>query len=424
MPDVFPAEFCRLKFEIKEKHVMSGEVMPVRFFWSSCHANVLMDRYRYERRVCRQVFDWDGSPMQGDIDPPTLFGLSDSCYSCGLSGERMRAVEFHNGSVRVSTPPPIELLIGMAVGRDHAGIVPGTSVDVDIAAVRSGYEFGGFDLNIAFRVDALTFQQATAGEAVTACGWEYFTYQFPNRTGGDVVRVRGIAETNNGDAHPSCISPESYPAVLATLQFGVSSDPIYSGEFLPVCVKTLECDDNIFQSTNYDTVYFTGEVLQLTPFDILPESIDAPGDRDRPINSMVEPADFIDSCISRSRLPGRRAVKVVCGGILIRDLALDVGDDGEAGLPVSFGLEQNYPNPFNNETVISFSLPVRSPVELVVYNVLGETVYRHDGEYPAGVHQVAWPGIDAAGKPVASGVYYYRLTAGEYTSTRKMVLLK
>jgi len=88
--------------------------------------------------------------------------------------------------------------------------------------------------------------------------------------------------------------------------------------------------------------------------------------------------------------------------------------------PVNFALHQNHPNPFNPVTTISFSLPLKSKVELVVYNVLGESVIRLvNGEKEAGKHSVEF---DAAGLP--SGVYFYRLQAGEFVETKKMLLLK
>jgi hypothetical protein len=94
-------------------------------------------------------------------------------------------------------------------------------------------------------------------------------------------------------------------------------------------------------------------------------------------------------------------------------------------LPTNYELMPNYPNPFNPETTIGFALPASSQVELTIYNVLGQQVVTliHD-EYPAGVHQVIWSGMDGEGRAVASGVYLYRLTAAGNVMTRKMMLLK
>ncbi len=83
-------------------------------------------------------------------------------------------------------------------------------------------------------------------------------------------------------------------------------------------------------------------------------------------------------------------------------------------LPDEFVLEDNYPNPFNPTTIINFSVPVKSDVSIVVFNVLGQEVKTLlDGEIVAGNHQVIWGGDNNSGKQVASGVYLYRLKTGD-----------
>ncbi len=93
--------------------------------------------------------------------------------------------------------------------------------------------------------------------------------------------------------------------------------------------------------------------------------------------------------------------------------------------PDQFTLSQNYPNPFNPETYICFSLPERTQVSLVIYNLMGEKVKTlATGEMDAGAYSIYWNGKDEAGKSVASGIYFYRLVAGENSVTKKMVLAK
>jgi hypothetical protein len=100
-------------------------------------------------------------------------------------------------------------------------------------------------------------------------------------------------------------------------------------------------------------------------------------------------------------------------------------DEGEANLPGKFALEQNYPNPFNPQTVIEYSIPSRNEVVINVFNVLGQRVRTFvEGPRAAGTHRVVWDGRSDAGVPVASGIYLYRLQAGEQVRTRKMLLIK
>ncbi|HUV31418.1 MAG TPA: T9SS type A sorting domain-containing protein [Acidobacteriota bacterium] len=94
-------------------------------------------------------------------------------------------------------------------------------------------------------------------------------------------------------------------------------------------------------------------------------------------------------------------------------------------LPENYELSQSFPNPFNPTATIRFALPNSGNVKLVVYNVLGQHVTALvDGPLEAGRHVVVWEGRDDGGKTVASGVYFYRLTAGKFRDSKKMVFLK
>jgi len=97
----------------------------------------------------------------------------------------------------------------------------------------------------------------------------------------------------------------------------------------------------------------------------------------------------------------------------------------EPGVPTAYALDQNYPNPFNPTTSLSFSIPVESRVNLVIYNTMGQEISRlASGILAAGTHTVSWNGTDDQGRAVPSGTYLYRLTAGDFVQTRSMLLLK
>jgi len=107
-----------------------------------------------------------------------------------------------------------------------------------------------------------------------------------------------------------------------------------------------------------------------------------------------------------------------------------VSVDEDAINPIGFELMQNYPNPFNPNTIITFSVPVKSFVNITVYNVIGkEVVTLVDEEKPAGTYEVEFSiaGRSSSGKDIynlPSGVYIYRLTAGSFINSKKMILLK
>ena len=102
-----------------------------------------------------------------------------------------------------------------------------------------------------------------------------------------------------------------------------------------------------------------------------------------------------------------------------------VSIDNPSNLPKEFALSNNYPNPFNPSTTIAFEVPNASDVMITVYNVLGQKVIDLvNSDYSAGNYNVSWNGLDAAGNPVSSGLYMYKMTAGDFTATSKMLYLK
>ncbi|MBU0982669.1 MAG: T9SS type A sorting domain-containing protein [candidate division Zixibacteria bacterium] len=107
------------------------------------------------------------------------------------------------------------------------------------------------------------------------------------------------------------------------------------------------------------------------------------------------------------------------------ELPTEAPSDDPVLLPSAVILSQNYPNPFNPTTTIAYDLVRRSTVNLTIYNVLGQEVaVLDDGVRGPGHHVVEWNGKDRHGNTAASGVYFYRLTAGDETVTRKMLLLR
>jgi len=89
-------------------------------------------------------------------------------------------------------------------------------------------------------------------------------------------------------------------------------------------------------------------------------------------------------------------------------------------IPKDFSLSQNYPNPFNPSTNISFDIPKASFVKLTLYNILGTEVKVMTNEYlTAGKYS-----INADASELPSGTYFYRITAGTFSDTKKMILVK
>lgn len=130
---------------------------------------------------------------------------------------------------------------------------------------------------------------------------------------------------------------------------------------------------------------------------------------------------------------GEEELKIELEEVVLSDeKAVVIPVEGEGpSMPNAFELSQNYPNPFNPTTTIKFTLPLPKdggaslPASLRIYNVLGELVRTLvDEPLSAGIHHKVWDGKDDQGNPVASGIYFYRLRAGDFQDTKKMVLLK
>jgi hypothetical protein len=95
-------------------------------------------------------------------------------------------------------------------------------------------------------------------------------------------------------------------------------------------------------------------------------------------------------------------------------------EDGSSDVSIQFALFDNYPNPFNARTTICYQLPLSSDVRLGIYDLLGQKVATLTDEHQqAGEHNVTW---DASA--FSSGIYFCKLTAGDYTHTKRMMLVK
>ncbi len=100
-------------------------------------------------------------------------------------------------------------------------------------------------------------------------------------------------------------------------------------------------------------------------------------------------------------------------------------DDTPNEIVYSYALENNYPNPFNPNTTIRFSIPETEHVTVEIYNVLGALVdVVVDERMTVGRHEVQWNGRNVQGTSVSSGVYFYRMQAGDFVQTNKMILLR
>lgn len=138
----------------------------------------------------------------------------------------------------------------------------------------------------------------------------------------------------------------------------------------------------------------------------------------------------VSSSLSQSVIGTQRGVmKTVYTGFwspwVTWAVPVDWEEDDPSRLPVDFDLHQNYPNPFNLNTVIAYALPKKSDVNIQIYNVLGQKVKTLLDELQTlGYKKIHWNGTDDNDNLVSSGIYFYRIVAGDFVECRKMTLLK
>jgi hypothetical protein len=144
------------------------------------------------------------------------------------------------------------------------------NVDIILSKIDAAEGLGGFDLLIAYDNSALSFQAATEGAIYTQCGWEYFTYRFGangNCSGGcpsGLIRIVGLAETNNGANHPTCTTPKyvgTLPTTLAHLQFLVSNNRTLECQYVPIRFFWVDCGDNTLSNASGSKLFTNCKVF-------------------------------------------------------------------------------------------------------------------------------------------------------------------
>ncbi|MBI5266761.1 MAG: T9SS type A sorting domain-containing protein [candidate division Zixibacteria bacterium] len=173
-----------------------------------------------------------------------------------------------------------------------SGVIQGTvqTVDVTLEGADQVAGLGGFNLLIAYDNSALSFQSAAAGAIYGLCNWEYFTYRYGadgNCSGGcpsGLIRLIGIAETNNGSPRAGCQPPDAVPTgvSLAQLSFLVSNNRTLECQLVPIRFFWVECGDNTLSSADGSKLYVSCSVKDLfgdpiaTPDAALPSYMGAP----------------------------------------------------------------------------------------------------------------------------------------------------
>ena len=134
-----------------------------------------------------------------------------------------------------------------------------TEVSITWVNTDSTFEVGGFDILFSYDAVALSLMSAEPGQLLIDCDWEYFTYRITSLPPDhSLIRVVAIAETNNGDDHPTCYADSS--GELASLRFLVTDDQSWDCQWTPLLLYWIDCGDNVFSSKSGESLFVSRDV--------------------------------------------------------------------------------------------------------------------------------------------------------------------
>ncbi len=376
-----------LRFLVTNDRTFECQYIPIKFIWYDCGDNTISsksgDTLFISRYVWEQPFDTSLPPyridMLGDSTYPTFYGAQYDCIpedpdtvwivqngdTVGFFvKEPQPQIDFLNGGIDIVCAESLD-----ARGDINLNGIANEIADAVLFANSFIYGLGVFHIN---------FEGQVAATDVNADG-------IPLTVGDLVYQIRIIV----GDAQP-------YPKVIT-----------------PVKATYVHGYDGALRVTEEVNIGAAFVVVQgdVTPTLLAPNmdlKYNFDGENTRILVYSLEGNSFTGEFLN------------VTGEIVSIEMATREGNPVTAELiPSDFALHQNYPNPFNPATVISFALPTACNYTLTIYNVNGQVVERFSGSHEAGIVEKEWDAGD-----LASGIYFYKLTAGSFTDTKKMVLLK
>ena len=369
-----------IRFLVSNDRTLECQFVPIRFTWIDCTDNTISNVAGDILYISGEVWDYVGDGGVDtyveitDFDPtplfPTIYGAPNYCDELEYKGTPYRFVKFINGG--------IDIICGKDVDARGDINLDGVAYSIADAVMFSNYFITGLS---AFQGHS---DGSIAASDVNADGLTL--------TVADLVYLIRVVV---GDAQPVA---EGFLKEVASVNSNLSysKNGVYAVDGVNLGAAHFVVEGNVTPTLlasdaemQYSSDGKVTNVLVRVPLDRSSEGFTG---------------DFI-------RLDGK---------VISVELATADGSPVNSNLvPSEFALNQNYPNPFNPTTTIEFSLAKSSDYNLTVYNVTGQVVANFNGHADAGVVSVNWD----AGQN-ASGVYFYKLTAGNFTDTKKMVLLK
>ena len=323
-------------------------------------------------------------------------------------------------TITTSAPTQTSLTLNWTAPGDDG--TTGTAAEYDIRYSTSPINESNWD-SAAQVSGEPTPQTAGSSESFTITGLSPSTmYYFAIKTADEIPNWSGLSAVINAQTAGDQVAPSA----IDDLQASIGNNEV--GQL--VLSWTAPGDDGMsgaasayeirYSTTEFDATSFETAELWTSPPVPLPG-----GTAQEFVLTDLQPGEIYYVGIrSWDDFMNPSGISNIDTGVAYFELVLDV-DDGSADLPEVFSLSQNYPNPFNPSTILNYTLPTQAHVNISVFNIQGRLVRAlADTNKPAGEHTVEWNGTDEYGSSVATGVYFYRMAADEFSETRKMVLVK
>ncbi len=390
----------RIEFQVSNNQNLGGQFIPIDFIWYDCGDNTFADPTGNLLYVDNRIFNneniliWDENDEVNYPEAARLLytGAPDECIDPSAKTLPIRCIEFYNGGICIIHPDSID---------DRGDInLNNVAYEVADAVVFTNYFTRGLK---AFTIN---LQGQIAATDVNADG---LTLTVADLT----LLIRVII----GDAQPiHKNTPYEERLVVSTKQ---------SAGRLTFETDAVSSIGAVWLACEVDPDMQLGE----------PRLIGAAQGMDLKYSLENGQLRMLVYNIGQNRIEaGAHEIIEIpyTGEPQLKVQKIDVCDyDGQPyvavakqSIPSDFVLNQNYPNPFNPDTRISFGLPVAANWTLRIFNLSGALVREYNGSSDAGAVEISWNGLNQQGMPTASGVYFYRLEAGNFSATKKMVLLK
>lgn len=376
-----------LNFLVTNDRTFECMYAPVQFYWYDCGDNTISDQSGDQLFMNNHIYNYEDTnsvDYSVDLADPTVpfpsySGAHMSCDTAIGDGkpDPLRFIDFVNGGVDIVCADSI----------DARGDLNLNEIAYEIADAVLYSNYFVYGLSVFSNDPANNYQRRNGQIAASDVNADGLTLSVADL----VYTIRVLV----GDANP-------YPKEAVTLVSYVNATYQHN-------------DAGIISVVNEDVKIAAAHIVvegDITPV-LLAENMTMASHFDG-INTRI-----IVYSVANNNFTGAM-INVGNNEIVSLDMADNLGNSVVAKwIPSNFGVAQNYPNPFNPTTTIDFSIPVSADVMMTIYNVNGQKVTDFSGAFEAGIHSFEWDASQAA-----SGVYFYRLTAGDFSAVKKMVLLK